>query len=688
MFFTPDLLCKTGGKFAVVWLAAMKRNRLKRKDFDSVDLPLVCEELEKLLAPSWTGKMATVQGFSLRLSAQLVYGISVVYNMKVTFLYKDVNREYQNLHRHHYTFDLNPINLAQSPKTTKNIYDERIVDNFHTIDPLFGQNLIHDAISPTLLAPHSFHDLPLPEPLINENDLQRNVVQDLSTITLKEQTEQFTLQDEHNKMPEEMDRPPQTIEELELLLPPQQDQFTDFLNMEQGVGHQNLATPKASTSQAKTPERPKKKRRPSMVEEEDENKKDDEKEKDVEKELLDENKLPEEIPLPEVPLPEVPMPEIPLQQESPKSKDELVLDPVSSSQAKAAKKSTTKKKQKKKGAKINAGSKLLVDEEIFISTEDMKRNMEEGVASYGEKQFLTPIHLPSVKELFDVPTHWHPIHAPGKNLHFHKGLNEDDENEIPYLDIYRGNCEYIEEGDDVIVDQQQPAVVPDIEETIIAAAAGIPTEKPEETVADKTEEMTRAEEVIPETTAEERLLLEEELNLLNEDREKSDVNTIEESRMTNNESVMIQRSANKSSILQQHTSRISNVSRKGSTLGQGSFNEPFSKSGLEMPPDLNLSSRLLDDEQQLEHLLQQEAADFQTNLTTNSNIEDKIKLEVLEGNYDMTFSSLVPPGDTNRIEAARSFFDLLLMKKFRKVELQQSEDFGEISITPTISYIG
>ena len=38
MFFSPDLLCKRSGKFAVIWTAAMKRNKLKRRDYESVDL--------------------------------------------------------------------------------------------------------------------------------------------------------------------------------------------------------------------------------------------------------------------------------------------------------------------------------------------------------------------------------------------------------------------------------------------------------------------------------------------------------------------------------------------------------------------------------------------------------------------------------------------------------------------------
>ena len=35
--------------------------------------------------------MATVQGFSLRLSAQLIHGVTVVYNMQITYLYSMFN---------------------------------------------------------------------------------------------------------------------------------------------------------------------------------------------------------------------------------------------------------------------------------------------------------------------------------------------------------------------------------------------------------------------------------------------------------------------------------------------------------------------------------------------------------------------------------------------------------------------
>jgi len=93
------------------WTAAMKRNRLKRRDFESVDLIEVCSELEKLLSPSWRGQMATVQGFSLRLSAQLIHGVTVVYNMKITYLYKDANKQYQLLHKKNYVLDPFPFDL-------------------------------------------------------------------------------------------------------------------------------------------------------------------------------------------------------------------------------------------------------------------------------------------------------------------------------------------------------------------------------------------------------------------------------------------------------------------------------------------------------------------------------------------------------------------------------------------------
>ena len=38
MFFTDDILVASGGKFAIIWLAATRKNKLKRRDCEGVDI--------------------------------------------------------------------------------------------------------------------------------------------------------------------------------------------------------------------------------------------------------------------------------------------------------------------------------------------------------------------------------------------------------------------------------------------------------------------------------------------------------------------------------------------------------------------------------------------------------------------------------------------------------------------------
>jgi len=38
MFFTQDVLVANGGKFSTIWLAAIKRNSVKRRDYERVDI--------------------------------------------------------------------------------------------------------------------------------------------------------------------------------------------------------------------------------------------------------------------------------------------------------------------------------------------------------------------------------------------------------------------------------------------------------------------------------------------------------------------------------------------------------------------------------------------------------------------------------------------------------------------------
>ena len=105
MFFTNDLLVKSHGKFAIVWLAAMGK-KLKKKEYERVDIIEVwwvanshffypdcivfSHDLKDQLVPTWGGNMVTIKGFSLRLSAQLIYGLTLIFDKKMFHLYSEL----------------------------------------------------------------------------------------------------------------------------------------------------------------------------------------------------------------------------------------------------------------------------------------------------------------------------------------------------------------------------------------------------------------------------------------------------------------------------------------------------------------------------------------------------------------------------------------------------------------------
>ncbi|XP_078492538.1 uncharacterized protein LOC100176076 [Ciona intestinalis] len=152
MFFTHDVLVNTGGKFATIWLAAMMKGKIKKKDYQSVQLEETCDELLKHFKPRSDGRMGSVKGFSLRLSAQLVYGVMVVYNMKVATLYSDVQHSLQILRR----FRMTPIYPAPTSDTADHdptfiparvperasaplpTNEDHTIENPLTQDPLYG----------------------------------------------------------------------------------------------------------------------------------------------------------------------------------------------------------------------------------------------------------------------------------------------------------------------------------------------------------------------------------------------------------------------------------------------------------------------------------------------------------------------------------------------------------------------
>nr|XP_002124317.2 uncharacterized protein LOC100176076 [Ciona intestinalis] len=193
MFFTHDVLVNTGGKFATIWLAAMMKGKIKKKDYLSVQLEETCNELLKHFKPRSDGRMGSVKGFSLRLSAQLVYGVMVVYNMKVATLYSDVQHSLQILRR----FRMTPIYPAPTSDDTPGPAPQRApaplpsdeapyIEVPLTVDPLYGgisSGFLGGMEGDMMVGTSGGSPQQMDSALIDD----RFVVRDIASITLQEQ---------------------------------------------------------------------------------------------------------------------------------------------------------------------------------------------------------------------------------------------------------------------------------------------------------------------------------------------------------------------------------------------------------------------------------------------------------------------------------------------------------------------
>jgi len=665
MFFAPDLLCKRSGKFAVIWTAAMKRNRLKRRDFESVDLIEVCSELEKLLSPSWRGQMATVQGFSLRLSAQLIHGVTVVYNMKITYLYKDANKQYQLLHKKNYVLDPFPFDLPPQSSLNKKDKKQNKRDineaNINFVDPLFGQPLLPEAVSPSLLAATQSYldiDQPLPEVDLNQIDMNRNTVQDLSTITMQE-----PINMEFLPMPDMMDnllrgeefgQPIQTVEELNMLVNENPDNFLQpDLQDPQSVSNNEKSNEEMNMNVINNEEETS-----AKVNNNEEKKASDETPRDIQdeenaKEITQEQQKQE--------------------QQQPEEIDNITI--VESLNLGPA----PERQQRVKRIKLK---KLITDKETQLENNQMISNLRSPVETVDiEEQTQYRMHLPPTEMLFHYPMHWFNVNKPTKDDHFNDGRSKEDESDVDYLVLFRDQSRYVNDSDLDQVPNNTDAIVNEnvVDEVVNAAEpqqGGVPVES-EKSAGNEKESY---DEIL------EKLLLEDSYI---PEHERTKDTTRNDSVLSKNTSRHIGRNARSS--MMQNNRNISQLSLnqpqqpadETSLMKQPSFNDPsFEKINL----DVNMSEMLVDsiinEQTIIENNNEQVAQAEQQDSNNHHSMERKIYEEMKKGNFQPEFSSLVPTTQYNKLEAAKNFYQLLVLAKQDKVELNQGGCFEEILIVP------
>ncbi|XP_039253966.2 uncharacterized protein LOC120331014 isoform X2 [Styela clava] len=193
MFYTHDLLVGPSGRFSLIWRAAMKKEKIKKKKLDALDVYETCKDLIKYIKPSADPRMGHIKGFSLRLSAQLVHGVIVCFNLKVAYFLNEVRSSWKSAATKRYLMHELCTELAESKRgqISKQKEQNFQLDINFDEDPMFGK-IFSDNFEdfPAIKPPHTTTEESTSSSS-SEGDkkrrkIDRHVVADISQITLPE----------------------------------------------------------------------------------------------------------------------------------------------------------------------------------------------------------------------------------------------------------------------------------------------------------------------------------------------------------------------------------------------------------------------------------------------------------------------------------------------------------------------
>ncbi|XP_078587345.1 meiotic recombination protein REC8 homolog isoform X1 [Branchiostoma floridae x Branchiostoma japonicum] len=89
MFYSQDILQKRGGKFGIIWIAATRARDLTRRDYSTVNVTKTCEQILIHFPENSRSVRGGFPRFSLYLTAQLMFGITLVHGKHAEYLYSD-----------------------------------------------------------------------------------------------------------------------------------------------------------------------------------------------------------------------------------------------------------------------------------------------------------------------------------------------------------------------------------------------------------------------------------------------------------------------------------------------------------------------------------------------------------------------------------------------------------------------
>ncbi|XP_019644362.1 PREDICTED: meiotic recombination protein REC8 homolog [Branchiostoma belcheri] len=179
MFYSQDILQKRGGKFGIIWIAATRASDLTKRDYSAVNVARTCEEIISHLTGQSRARYdrGRFPRFSLYLSAQLMFGVTLVHGKHAEYLYGDaMTLQSKFIPKRRVApggliiISTKDIDMRTSTRPTEALRLEDPLDMYRPglveLDPEFGRlNIPEDMIEPDFLpfGPEMIH-FPLAPP--------------------------------------------------------------------------------------------------------------------------------------------------------------------------------------------------------------------------------------------------------------------------------------------------------------------------------------------------------------------------------------------------------------------------------------------------------------------------------------------------------------------------------------------
>ncbi|XP_062916328.1 meiotic recombination protein REC8 homolog isoform X2 [Mobula hypostoma] len=152
MFYFPDVLQRTTGKFSTIWLVATKAGKVTRRDYLKVNVVRTCEEIIRYILVQVPPPYPNTSRprFSLYLSAQLEIGVVRVFHRQCNYLIEEIQHTLERIHRMYSQVRINMPELEQPSLLLPDM--ATLMETYEgALDPFFGVMTSPPLPSPSLI---------------------------------------------------------------------------------------------------------------------------------------------------------------------------------------------------------------------------------------------------------------------------------------------------------------------------------------------------------------------------------------------------------------------------------------------------------------------------------------------------------------------------------------------------------